>query len=415
MKVDLRYGNEETVVNFPDTINLEVLSPNEVRADYHNEILYQAFENPIHSSSFDEFIADGEEILFLVNDQTRLTPTAAILDSMYDKIKNKKVRFLVSTGSHRKPTQTELRFIFGDHYDHFREEIFIHDSQKREDMIQVGVTQKGDEIWINKMGAEAHKIVVINSVEPHYFAGYTGGRKSFFPGIADYQTIEQNHQYALDQNARTFSLKGNPVHENMVEALQTIQNKEIFSIQVVLDRDHQVVAVFTGHLDDSFGCAVKKAREVFGVEIEELADIVVCEVLAPKDINLYQTQNSIENGKRALKEKGILIVVSSCWDGIGPSNFFDLLKNCKAPAEVQDKIVHGYKLGYHKAYKFAETALHGELWGVTQLPDTVMSRVFMKPFGSVQDAVDEAITRKGRDARVLVLSDSDITIPVVKQ
>jgi len=415
MKVDVLYGNEEMVVNFPDTINLEVLSPNEVMADSQAEILFHSFQNPINSISFDEFISDDDEVLFLVNDGTRLTPTATILDTIYDKIDNKNVKFMVSTGSHLAPTQKELKFMFGHHYGSLKEKVFIHDSQKKEGMVQVGVNQQGDEIWINKMGAETQKIVTINSVEPHYFAGYTGGRKSFFPGIADYKTIEQNHQYALDHNACTFSLEGNPVHENMMEAMQTLSDKDIFSIQTVLNRQHEIVAAFTGHIDNSFEKGVKKADEVFGIKIKELADIVICVVLHPKNVNLYQTQNSIENGKLALKERGILIVVSPCPDGIGPPNFFDLLNDCKTPEEVKEKINHGYKLGYHKAYKFAESALSAELWGVTELPDSVLQSVFMKPFDSIQDSIDEAISLKGKNARILVLSDSDITIPVVNQ
>lgn len=415
MKVDVLYGNEEKAVTLPDTIHLEVISPNDVFADTRNEILSHALENPIDSVSFDEFIAGDEEILILVNDGTRMTPTAIILDSIYDKIKNKNFKFLVSTGSHRTPTLKELQIIFGNHYQQVMEKVFIHDSQKKEDMIQVGITKRGEEIWINKMGAEALKIVTINSVEPHYFAGYTGGRKSFFPGIADYKTIEQNHQHALDKDACTFNLEGNPVHESMMEAMDTLSDKAIFSIQVVLNRMYEIVAVFTGHIDGSFGKAVEKANEIFGVEVKGLADIVVCAVLHPKDVNLYQTQNSIENGKRALKENGILIIVSPCWEGIGPANFFELLNSCKTPEEVKTKISHGYKLGYHKAFKFAETVLSAELWGVSELPDSVMESVFMKPFESIQDSVDEAFNRKGKDSRVLVLSDSDITIPVVMQ
>lgn len=415
MKVDVRYGNDEIGVHFPDTIDVKVIAPNEVMADSQDEIFSHAFQNPVNSILFDEFISDEEEILFLVNDGTRLTPTAHILDAIYNKIEGKNIKFMVSTGSHQIPTQKELRFMFGNHYESVKGRVFIHDSKKKEDMLQVGATTRGDEIRINKMGAEIQKIVTINSVEPHYFAGYTGGRKSFFPGIADYKTIEQNHQYALDQNACTFSLKGNPVHEDMMEALQTLNHKDIFSIQTVLNRQHEIVAVFTGHINDSFLRAVKKADEIFGVEVKKFADVVICVVLYPKNLNLYQTQNSIENGKRALKKNGILIVISPCWDGIGPSNFFDLLNTCKNPEEVKEKINDGYKLGYHKAFKFAETALYAELWGVTDLPGSVMQSVFMRPFDSIQDSIDEAIRQKGKDARILVLSDSDITIPVLKQ
>ncbi|MEJ2067607.1 MAG: lactate racemase domain-containing protein, partial [Deltaproteobacteria bacterium] len=148
-----------------------------------------------------------------------------------------------------------------------------------------------------------HKIVAISSVEPHYYAGYTGGRKSFFPGAASYQTMEHNHRLALEEGVAPMALTGNPVHEDMVEAMGTLEGKEIYSLQVVLDRFHRICAAFAGSLEGSFAAAVQKAREVFAVEISARADIVVTIAPAPMDIDLYQAHKAIEHGKPALKTK----------------------------------------------------------------------------------------------------------------
>jgi len=117
-------------------------------------------------------------------------------------------------------------------------------------------------MWINRLGMEAHKIVIISSVEPHYFAGYTGGRKSFLPGIASYKTIEQNHKLALKPGAKALALKGNPVHEDMEEAINLIQDKGIFCILTVLDRNENMYAATAGDIHESFNAAISKAHEV---------------------------------------------------------------------------------------------------------------------------------------------------------
>jgi nickel-dependent lactate racemase len=281
-------------------------------------------------------------------------------------------------------------------------------------MVFIGKSKNGTEMYVNKLGVEAHKIVIISSVEPHYFAGYTGGRKSFLPGIASYKTIEQNHKYAMRAEAEPLVLAGNPVNDDMEDAILTITDKEIFSIMTVLDRHQNIYAASAGHVKDSFHAAINMANEVFAVPISERADIVVSVAPYPMDIDLYQSQKAIENGKVAMKEGGIMILVSKCRDGIGDETFFNLLASSSDPAEVLETIDKGYKLGYHKAARIVEAAKKGELCAVTDLNPGDIKNAFMKPFASVQEAVDSAIAQKGEDSKVLFLMDGSITVPIVK-
>ncbi|MCG2825617.1 MAG: general glycosylation pathway protein, partial [Thermoplasmatales archaeon] len=202
-----------------------------------------------------------------------------------------------------------------------------------------------------------------------------------------------------------------PVHEDMIDALRTIKDKEIFSIQTVLDRERRIYAATAGHIHDSFLAAISKANDVFCVKIKEKADIVVSVAPYPMDVDLYQSQKALENGKLALKDGGILIMISKCRTGIGDPVFFKLLSSCKTPEEILETINKGYKLGYHKAAKMAEIATWAEMWGVTDLPDETMNSVFIKPFHNIQEAVDKALKIKGSDAKALFLMDGSITVP----
>jgi nickel-dependent lactate racemase len=414
MQLSIPYGRQEVLVRVPDENLLGVIYPNQVEMGEERETLLRAVENPGGSPSFSEFLDDARDVLFVVNDGTRPTPTAKVLEILQDWIRRVDARFIVATGMHREPTAEELRFIFGPFYREFRDRIHVHDSRDLNQMIHLGTSRNGTEMYINRLGVEAHKLVAIGSVEPHYIAGYTGGRKFLLPGIASYQTIEQNHTYAILPGAKTLALAGNPVHEDMVDAMRVIQDKEVFSVQVVLDRDHRIYAATAGDIHVSFDSAIERAHELFCVEVPEKAEVVVAVARYPMDIDLYQSQKALDNGKLALKEGGILILMSTCRTGIGGKAFFELLAGSKSPKDALDRIDRGYVLGYHKAAKMAEIALWAEMWAVTELPDGDVESVFMRPVSDVQNALDRALEMKGPDAKILFLMDGCVTVPVIR-
>ncbi len=413
MIVRVPYGKQDSIdVEVDDARVAGVLEPNPVEIGDEIATIRRALDKPIGAPRLAEFLSDALNVLFLVNDATRPTPTATVLDVVADDLAGRDVRFLVATGNHRAPTEEEYRQIFGPHLETFRGRVHAHDA-RHDEMVLLGRSKNGTEMRVNKMGVEAHKIVIISSVEPHYFAGYTGGRKSFLPGIASHQTITQNHKLALRREARALALEGNPVHEDMIDALGTVQ-KEIFNINTVLDKDHRVYAAVAGDIHASFEQASRKADEVFAAPLDEKADVVVSVVKFPGDINLYQSQKGIDNAKHALRDGGILILVSPCREGIGEATFFELLSSANSPGSVMEKIEQGYVLGYHKAAKMAEVNQWAQVWAVTDLEPGVLGKIFIRSCSSLQQAVDEALAEKGDDARVLFLLDGGLIIPVTR-
>jgi len=189
MKLQVPYGKDsklEAEINERSVIG--VIEPNEVKIREEAGIIREALANPIGSPSLRKFLEDARDVLLIVNDATRPTPTARILDYIENDIAGHNIRFIIATGVHRAPTEEELLQIFSEkHYSKYKGRIFVHDGRNSE-MVFLGTSKNGTEMWVNKLGVDAHKIVIISSVEPHYFAGYTGGRKSFLPGIASYKT-----------------------------------------------------------------------------------------------------------------------------------------------------------------------------------------------------------------------------------
>jgi nickel-dependent lactate racemase len=273
-------------------------------------------------------------------------------------------------------------------------------------MEYLGKSKNGTEMYINKMVSEIGNVLAIGSVEPHYFAGYTGGRKSFLPGVASYKTIEMNHKLALSDKARSLALEGNPVHEDMIDAMNVLKDINVFSIQTVLTGEHNIYAVTAGDLLKSFDAAIDYANEVFCVPLKKKGNIVITAAPYPMDIDLYQSQKALDNGKLALKPDGIIILVSKCRMGVGEDAFLDLLSKADTPQGVLKLLDQEYKLGYHKAAKMAQIGNWAQMWAVTDLEDKIVKKTLMKPYGSVQSAVDDAVKitkEKGKQPRVVVM------------
>lgn len=412
MRVQVPYGEGVETVDVPDSNMGEMVHPNELPQSDERELLQRALETPLESPNLEEFLRGAGRVLVIVNDATRPTPTAKILEIIGPSLDKVQVEYMIATGMHRAPTEDEYRFVFGPAYDSLKDRVQAHDS-KTSEMVHFGTTSRGTEVRMNKLVRDADRIVVIGSVEPHYFAGYTGGRKAFLPGVSAYETIEQNHKLSLTLEAQALCLEGNPVHEDMMEAMTFLGDKRIFSIMAVLDKEHKVCSAYSGDIDAAFLSAVKKADEVFVVKMR-MADIVVAVTSFPHDIDLYQSQKALDNAKYSVRDGGIIILVSACRTGVGADTFLKLLGSAETPQKALEKISEGFKLGYHKAAKMAEIGLKVKMFAVTGLDPDIARKAHLVPMPSLQEAVDAALQELGPEAKVTFIMDAVITVPKVE-
>ncbi|MCE5255331.1 MAG: nickel-dependent lactate racemase [Spirochaetaceae bacterium] len=411
MLYEIPYGQQAIGIEIPGSLAVAVLEPGKL-PKASGASIQQALANPFDSPSFGAFLEGSHSVLVIINDATRPTPTRLVLDEIADSLAAFSPRFLIATGAHRAPTEAEYRQIFGVHYDRFRNSTTAHDARDPSSLADLGQTRNGTPILLNKAIFEADRIIIIGSVEPHYFAGYTGGRKAFLPGIAGYATIEANHRLALSPMARALELERNPVSQDMDDAL-THLHVPIFSIMTVLDKDQAIAWCSAGDIRSSFNDAVVKANAIFTVPIDGLFDIVISAARYPMDIDLYQSQKAIDNGSLALKDGGTLIMVSTCRDGIGDKAFLELMASADSPAAVLAKIQTCYRLGYHKAAKIALTAGRASIIAYTDLPPSEARKAFLQPCGDLQEAVDSAIQQHGSSARICIIPDGTVTVPLL--
>jgi nickel-dependent lactate racemase len=424
-RVEVPYLDRLIPLDIPEDRLLGIALPNDYEPPFGRDKLVQrALDSPFGPDGkpggrgFRDFLAGAGSVLVVVNDQTRPTPTEAMLDALLPALGDLDIGIVVATGAHRGPTEAEYRRIFGHHFDALRPKARAHDARDESRIVELGRTRSGTPIGLNRIIFEYDRIVATGSVEPHYFAGFTGGRKAFLPGLAAFRTIEANHERALDPRAVSLALEGNPVHEDMLDALPLIK-APIFSLMAVLDKEQRLAAAAAGDLNGAFTAAAAIARRVFCVAVPARAEVVVSVARFPMDIDLYQSQKAIDNGALALADGGSLILVSSCRDGLGDEAYAELLASSASPADAIERIRGGFRLGYHKAAKMAQVSARARIVALTELPQSLLKGMFIEAASDLQAAIDEALgkadalcdTASGKKARVLVLPDGCLTVP----
>ncbi|MFO7637910.1 MAG: nickel-dependent lactate racemase [bacterium] len=408
MKLVLAWADRVMPLAVPDCNLLGVIEPNDVRPT--QDIAAQLRQA---SATAEEFLAGHHRVLVIVNDHTRATPNNLALAALEPLLAARDVRILVALGTHRPPSEDELERILGpDLLACRRDCVGFHDCRDSKRLFFNGRTSRGTDVWFNHELMWAEAVIAVNSVEPHYFAGYTGGRKTFLPGVAAESTIAENHAHVIEPGSDTLSLRGNPVHEDMVEAARMV-SRPVFSLQFVLDRNHDPYSIYYGDLEATLDAAALDCRAVYARPIREQADIVLSVLRAPYDINFYQSQRAVEFARPALKSPAIHICVSACRQGTGNDDFLQVFDDCARPADLLTKPT-SRRFGWHKSARLARIMETARLWTVMGIDDATAARAHMRPFRNAQSALDAALAETGPDAKVYVIPDAGGVVPVIE-
>jgi len=412
-RLGLPYGDKTLQIEVDDKYILDVISMHGSPSGSAEKTLIDAIKNPLEGKSLLDFIGNAGRVNIIVNDTARPTRTGLVLSVIHEFIEDRDIDFLVATGAHRAPSKQELMKIFGKQYDAYKEKITIHDAGDDSLLDHIGKTRYGNDIWLHRMIARNDKTLIIGSVEPHYFAGYTGDRKALLPGVAGYRTIEKNHKLALDANARPLKLDGNPVHEEMLDRTAAVGAERLYSIQMILDERQNVHLAYTGPIVRTLEIATDAIRQLFVAKIRTKAEIVVTVAQHPFDIDLYQTLKAIEHGRQALAQGGILIVVSPCPQGLGPKSFARLFETVDSIDAAAHQAKSNYRLGDHNAYNLMTLRNQAEIWAVTDIDESTLRTASISKFQTLQIALDNAIGLKGRERSVLFLLNGSMTVPEI--
>lgn len=343
-QIELPYGNGRLLAAVPG-VRLEgilVSTVNELRpAKSETEIIKEALATPVKSPPLSRMAEGKERIVIITSDHTRPMPSRLTMPLLLTEVRkgNPKARIsiLIATGFHRSTTENELRLRFGDDIVD-REKIVVHDCNEEGMLKTIGTLSSGVELKINRLAAEADFLLAEGFIEPHFFAGFSGGRKSILPGIAGRESILANHAAGLinDSRSRTGILKGNPIHEEMVAAAG--KAGLAFILNVIINKDKRIVHAVAGHYYEAHlaGCCFLAAKA--GVQARPADIVITSNGGYPLDQNIYQAVKSMTAAEATCRQGGVIIVASECRDGHGGESFYQTFARAPGPREVLARI-----------------------------------------------------------------------------
>ena len=415
----LPYGKSDVCVRVPARNLLGSIEPKELLGvpDSKAEV-ERALREVIGSKRLSEIAHKESKVAIVVDDSTRDTPTAVMILPVLEElqlagVKDENVTVIFGCGTHRAVKPEESTKIVGEEISR-RVKILSHDC-KAQDLVYVGTTKThGNKIFLNRDFAEAEVKVLLGDVGFHYYAGYGGGRKSVMPAVAGEETIKHNHAMLLNSNAHTGILNQNPVHEDMTEAARLA--KVDFILNVVTNSKGEVVKAFAGDLQQAFDEAVKLVDEMYRVEVDRRADIVVVSPGGhPADINLYQAYKALDNALEVVKRGGVIILVAECPEGHGNQVSYEWMMKFEDLKTAEREIKRNFALGGHKAYYLLKALQSHQIILVSSLPDYYASNIFkVKTARAVNDALREAMVIAGSQARIWTIAKGNSTLPQVR-
>jgi nickel-dependent lactate racemase len=275
-------------------------------------------------------------------------------------------------------------------------------------MVQVGELE-GQPIYVNKNIFDYPALIAVGSVEPHYFAGFTGGRKSIIPGLSDIESNRKNHAKAVSHEAQPLRLSGNPVEADLELMLQQVQLPPLFSIQTVAGRNRQILGCFCGSLEDSFVKAVDLCNEVYSCRCDKQYDLVLAEMRAPLDRNLYQIQKAIENWAPVVRDNGTIIAISACREGIGNDEFYHLARQLKNEDMVLSHAeLDNPPLGIHKLSRMVQLGKRIRVKALTGLKHEILEQVFIEPVVSIDAELQKLKRGDKKDIDILLVREAGL-------
>ena len=414
MKLEIGFGAASQTVELPDKNVVGILESNEVELFGKGvSLVVESLQSPIGTPRLSKMVRPGEKVVIITSDITRPLPGHKLIPAILDEleragVKPEDVTVVFALGIHRKHTPEEMKGLVGESvYNRVR----CVDSDP-DDFVHMGTTGAGTPVDITRIVAEANRRIGLGNIEYHYFAGYSGGAKAIMPGVSTWAAIQSNHSRMVLPGTAAGRLAGNPVREDIEEALRFCPLD--FIVNVVLDEHKEIICAVAGEAIQAHRKGCEFVDRLYRKDIGMRADIVVAsQGGAPKDRDLYQTQKALDNARYAVKKGGIIILVGSCKEGLGEEVFKEWMTKSKTPGAIIARIQRNFQLGGHKAAAIAMVLEDADIYLVSEMEATFVEKIFLKPFATVQAALDAAFKKLGHNATVLVMPYAGSTLPVV--
>ena len=394
------YGKEKLSYRFePDELAGVLTSSIEKYEPEFDEItlVKNALENPIGSAKLSELAKGKKNIVIIASDHTRPVPSKIIMPAMLAEIRKgnpeANITILIATGCHRGTTKAELISKFGEEIVN-TEKIYIHDCDEREKLVNIGALPSGGDCEINSIAIHADLLVAEGFIEPHFFAGFSGGRKSVLPGIAGRRTVLANHcsEFINHANARTGILENNPIHEDMLWAAK--KAKLQFIVNVVLNAEKEVIYAVAGDVEKAHRKGTQFLSAQCGAKAVRSDVVISTNGGFPLDQNVYQAVKGMTAAEPTVKQDGVIIMIASSSDGIGGKHFYHQLADEEDINKTMDMFLMRNRNetvpDQWQTQIMLRVLMRATVIYISEMADDVIEKMHMIPAHSIDEAIKKA-------------------------
>ena len=415
MEIRVPYGESTVAAELPDEFGVDVIElPETPAAVSPLAEVRRAVADPIGDFDWSTHQRAGS-VAIAVNDKTRPVPHHHLLPPLMDRLVHQgipdgAVTFYVAVGGHPPMEPAEFPAVLPQEVS-TRYRVVSHDSERDDDLAFLGDTSRGTPVWANRGYVDADLKIVVGTIEPHQFVGFSGGVKSAAIGLAGLATINENHTLMAHPDSRIGTYAGNPARQDVEEIGRRIGVD--LALNAILDQRREIVQALAGDPVAVMEAGAPLARRLCQVAVRQTYGLIISSPGGhPKDINVYQSQKAVASAARIVRPGGTIILAAACPEGAGSSHYEQWVSGKHSYREVLDAFrTEGFRLGPHKAFQLARDAEQTRLIVCSEMSESLAGRLLLHPADDLQAAIDTALADLAPGDRVAVLPHAASTIP----
>lgn len=414
-KYNIPFGNNKIEFLIPEFYSVDFVNIKEIEG---MPAPFKAVDESLHSNKLGVCLDDFKgckTAAIAINDKTRPVPYDILLPALIDGLKNLPIRpenieIIVATGTHKPMDLAEIKKLLPDNFPN-QIKINSHDCDDKENLKFLGETSKNTPVYANRKFLDADIRIVTGNIEPHHFAGFSGGLKTAAIGLSGRETINKNHSMLVDRKSCLGEFKNNPLRQDIEEIGRMM--KVNYAINVIMNDKRKIVHVLAGEPSQVMEAGVTLSQSICQTEVSKKYDLVIASAGGyPKDINLYQSQKALTNASLITRDGGSVILIAACDEGVGSNPYVEFMKGITTWQEVYTKFkATGFQVGPHKAFQFAREISRINVYLMSQIPDEVVKSLLLFPVDDLTNQIQQILSKTPDLPSIAVMPKATNTLP----
>ena len=415
----LPYGKSKLELFMDEALQIDHYLPTETKCEGENSLqIDSAIRNTNNIFQIFSNLGNKTNVAITINDKTRPVPNNQLFPPLLNKlfelgIQKENILIIIATGTHVPMPEEEFTMLLKPEI--LKEyKVISHNCDDDANLTYKGTTSRGTQVYVNSLYDQADLKIVVGDIEPHHFAGFSGGYKSASIGVSGRKTINHNHALLQDPNSSVGRYEDNPLRQDIEEIGELIGVD--LALNAILNEKKEIQHVFFGHPKDVIQAGINLIRKTQLISIDEPYDIVIASAGGyPKDINLYQAQKALTHASLFCKDGGTVLLAAACDEGVGSQGYMDFMHGVSSHLEARNKLLEGgFQVGPHKAFQFALIANRINFQIKTDITDSIMKSLLLLKVDNFQETIDQAIDSFQKPPRIAIVPYATATIPQLR-